>query len=85
MSVTIYSSSLCGFCFRAKMLLDQKGVDYQEFSVDNNWELRQEMMEKSGRRTVPQIWIGDQHIGGCDELYALDRSGELDSLLTNIQ
>ncbi len=66
---------------RAKALLEQKSVPYRDISVDNNPPLRQEMMAKSGRHTVPQIWIGDRHVGGCDELMALERSGELDRLL----
>ena len=78
--VTIYTTRYCPFCIRAKHLLDSKGVAYREYPVDNDWELRQSMMEKSGQRTVPQIWIGEQHIGGCDELYALERAGQLNEL-----
>jgi glutaredoxin 3 len=85
MAITLYTTQFCGFCLRAKMLLERKGVAYQEFAVDSNWDLRMEMMDKSGRHTVPQIWIGERHIGGCDDLYALERTGELDSLLANIQ
>ena len=62
-------------------MLDHKNAAYKEIRVDQNPSLRQEMMAKSGRRTVPQIWIGDQHIGGCDDLFALERSGMLDPLL----
>lgn len=65
------------------MLLDQKGAAYKDIGVDGNPSLRQEMMAKSGRFTVPQIWIGDHHVGGCDELYALERSGKLDGLLAS--
>lgn len=79
--VVMYSSRFCPFCIRAKHLLNNKGVSFQEILVDSDPELRQEMMQKSGRRTVPQIWIGETHVGGCDELYALERKGELDSLL----
>lgn len=80
-SVTLYTTRYCPFCIRAKRLLDSKGVAYTDIAVDEDYRLRQEMMQKSGRHTVPQIWIGDQHVGGCDELYALERSGELDRLL----
>jgi len=81
MSVVIYSTRFCPFCVRAKQLFDGKKISYKESAVDNDPALRQEMMKKSGRHTVPQIWINDKHIGGCDELYALQRSGKLDSLL----
>jgi glutaredoxin 3 len=81
MSAVIYTTRYCPFCVRAKQLFDGKDVSYKEISVDNNPSLRQEMTKKSGQRTVPQIWIKDKHIGGCDELYALQRSGQLDALL----
>jgi glutaredoxin 3 len=80
--VTMYSSSLCGFCFRAKRLLDSKGVAYTEISVDGRGDMRQQMMQLTGGRTVPQIIINDNAIGGCDELYALERQQKLDPLLT---
>jgi len=83
MTVEIYSSALCGFCTRAKMLLDHKGVSFNEISVDHDPTKRAEMMERSGRRTVPQIFIGEHHVGGCDDLFALERNGELDGLLAN--
>tara|TARA_B100000768_G_C11167479_1_gene327225 strand:- start:494 stop:766 length:273 start_codon:yes stop_codon:yes gene_type:complete len=79
--VVIYSSSLCGFCFRAKRLLDSKGIAYEEISVDGRGELRQQMMQLTGGRTVPQIIINGDAIGGCDELYLLDRQQKLDTLL----
>ncbi len=79
--VLMYTTQFCGYCMRAKALLAQKQVKYQEIPVDSDMALRQEMMEKSGRRTVPQIWIGERHVGGCDELYMLERSGQLDSML----
>ena len=79
--VTIYTSQFCGFCHSAKRLLAQKGAAFDEIDVGGNPALRQEMMQKSGRYTVPQIWIGDTHVGGCDELYDLERSGKLDPLL----
>ncbi|GGX46080.1 glutaredoxin 3 [Saccharospirillum salsuginis] len=79
--VTLYTTQWCPFCIRAKQLLDRKGAAYREISVDGQPELRQEMMRKSGQFTVPQIWIGDRHVGGCDELFALERAGQLDALL----
>jgi glutaredoxin 3 len=81
--VTIYSSAHCPYCDRAKQLLDQKGVAYTEIRVDLDAKQREEMMAKSGRRTVPQIFIDEHHVGGCDDLYALDREGKLDALLKN--
>lgn len=80
-AVTMYSTRYCPFCIRAKQLLDAKGVAYEEISVDGDAGLRTEMMQKSGRNTVPQIWIADKHVGGCDELWSLERSGQLDTLL----
>ncbi len=80
-AATLYTTQFCPFCVRAKQLLDSKQVAYREIAVDSEPELRLEMMQLSGRRTVPQIWIGEQHIGGCDELYQLERQGELDALL----
>tara|TARA_B110000285_G_scaffold103116_1_gene117318 strand:+ start:316 stop:576 length:261 start_codon:yes stop_codon:yes gene_type:complete len=79
--VTMYSSSLCGYCFRAKRLLDSKGLSYEEVSVDGRHDLRQQMMQLTGGRTVPQIIINGTAIGGCDELYLLDRQQKLDPLL----
>lgn len=79
--ITIYSSDYCGFCMRAKALLKSKGADFKELVIDRDPDLRAEMMQRSGRRTVPQIWIGEQHIGGCDDLYAMERSGKLGPLL----
>ena len=80
-TVIIYTTKYCPFCIRAKHLLKQKKADYQEIAVDQNIKLRQEMMQKCGRHTVPQIWINQQHIGGCDELHQLEREGKLDTLL----
>lgn len=80
--VEIYSSPLCGFCHAAKRLLNEKGVDYTEFNVLSDPTLKPLMIERAnGRRTVPQIFIDDAHIGGCDDLYDLDRTGQLDKLL----
>ncbi len=79
--VVIYTTRICPFCIRAKQVLDGKGVKYREIAVDANPELRLEMMEKSGRRTVPQIWVGETHVGGFDDLWLLERRGELAPLL----
>ena len=79
--VLIYTTSACPYCVQAKRLLSHKGVPYQEVDVSGDAAKRQEMMQASGRRTVPQIFIGEQSIGGFDELYALAQSGELDTLL----
>ncbi len=79
--VIIYSSDYCPFCQRALALLDSKGVSYQKISVDGQLAVRQAMAERAGRTSVPQIWIGDTHVGGCDDLYALDAAGKLDALL----
>lgn len=81
--VIIYSTRVCGYCMRAKSLLQSKHVTYTEFMVDQDPARRAEMETKSSRRTVPQIFIGEQYVGGYHELYALDRKGELDKLLTN--
>lgn len=80
-TVTLYTTRFCPYCVRAKQLLDSKGVSYTDIAVDRQPQRRAEMMERSGRHTVPQIWIGEQHIGGCDELYQLERQGRLDSML----
>jgi glutaredoxin 3 len=78
----MYLTAACPFCQSAERLLAQKGVaDVERVRVDLEPARRGEMMKKSGRRTVPQIWIGERHVGGCDDLYALEREGKLDSLL----
>lgn len=80
--VKIYTTSICPYCVKAKHLLDKKLVEYEEIRVDMFPEKAFEAIEKSGGlRTVPQIFIGDCHVGGCDELYALERDNKLDSLL----
>lgn len=80
--VTIYSSNYCPFCIRAKQLLDAKRVKYNEIRVDGQPKVRAEMTRLAGGATsVPQIWIGETHVGGCDELQALERSGKLDRML----
>lgn len=81
-AVEIYVTSFCPYCFRAKALLKKKGVSYQVINVSEDETLRKEMIERSGgRRTVPQIFIGGKHIGGSDDLYALNKKGELDTML----
>jgi len=79
--VIIYSTEYCPYCERARELLTQKHVLFTDLRVDLRPELREEMMTKSGRHTVPQIFINGQHIGGCDDLYALEAQGKLDPLL----
>lgn len=80
--VEIYTSSLCGFCHAAKRLLNKKGVKYNEISVDGDRALRAKMTKRAqGRTSVPQIFIGKEHIGGCDELHDLERNGALNLML----
>jgi glutaredoxin 3 len=79
--ITLYTTRFCPYCVRARQVLDEKGVTYQDKDVDTKPGLRQEMMERSGRRTVPQIWIGEQHIGGFDDMWLLERQGQLDELI----
>jgi len=80
--VTIYTTMMCPYCFRAKELLGEKGVSYKEVNIGMDVDLRREMMTRAGgSHTVPQIFIGETHIGGCDELYALDARGGLDAAL----
>lgn len=81
-SILIYTSAWCPYCIRAKALLDRKGVAYEEISVDGEPGVRAEMASKAGRTSVPQIWIDQTHVGGCDDLYALERAGKLDTLLS---
>ncbi len=79
--ILIYTTNICPYCLMAKRLLDKKGVSYTEINVDSQLGLREEMMRKTKRRTVPQIYIGDVHVGGFDDLYALDQQKKLDALL----
>jgi len=79
--VIIYTTSYCPYCVRAKELLKQKNVAFTEIRIDSQPELREEMMARSGRHTVPQIFINGQSIGGCDDLHALDDQGKLNTLL----
>lgn len=80
--IEIYTKTFCGYCWRAKHLLESKGVAYHEISVDFGGEVRMQMIQRAnGRTTVPQIFIHGRHIGGCEELLTLERSGELDALI----
>ena len=81
-AVEIYTKAFCPACWRAKMLLESKGVAYQEISVDFGGVEKDKMVKRArGRTTVPQIFIGEQHVGGCDDLLALEREGKLDGLI----
>jgi len=80
----MYSTGWCPYCDRARELLTKKGVEFKEIDVDQDGKLREEMSARSGRRTVPQIFIGTKHIGGCEDLFALDASGELDRLIEGV-
>ncbi len=80
-TVTMYATSWCPYCSRARALLTRKGVAFEEIDVEAAPEKRAEMQSRSGRRTVPQIFIGDHHVGGSDDLYALEQAGKLDALL----
>ena len=82
-AVTIYTTNWCPYCTRAKALLNSKNVAYTEIDVEATPGARDEMRTRSGRRSVPQIFIGDQHVGGCDDLHDAERSGNLDKLLHN--
>ncbi len=80
--VRMYATEVCPYCVRAEQLLRRKGVtEIEKILIDDDPEKREEMIRITGRRTVPQIFIGKTHVGGCDDLYALDREGKLDSLL----
>ena len=80
--VLMYATAVCPYCVRAEQLLRSRGVaDIEKVRVDLEPARREEMMQKTGRRTVPQIYIGERHVGGCDDLYALDRAGQLEPLL----
>ncbi|MGK7886241.1 MAG: glutaredoxin 3 [Crocosphaera sp.] len=81
-NVEIYTWSTCPFCIRAKALLDKKGVDFTEYCIDGDEDARDKMAERAnGKRSLPEIFINDLHVGGCNELYDLELSGELDGLL----
>jgi glutaredoxin 3 len=83
--IKIYTTPWCPFCISAKRLLDKKGATYEDINVANRGDVRAELLAQTGSRTVPQIFIGGQSIGGCDELVTLDRKGELDVLLDGLQ
>ncbi len=82
--VTLYVTGWCGFCQRAKNLLSKKNVRFHEIDVEEDPKFREEMIARSNARTVPQIFIGERHVGGCDALFELDRNGELDRLLQGV-
>ena len=79
--VRVYTGDFCAYCVRAKRLLASKGVQFEEINVSRDDTLRDQLVARTGRRTVPQIIVGDRHIGDCDELYALNAAGKLDPLL----
>jgi glutaredoxin 3 len=79
--ITIYTTAWCPYCHRAKALLTKKGIDFNEIDVTVDSATRAEMERRAGRHTVPQIWIGETHVGGSDDLHALDRAGKLDAML----
>ncbi len=81
--ILIYTTTICPYCIMAKRLLDKKGASYTEINVDAKPGLREEMMQKTKRRTVPQIYIGDFHVGGFDDLHALEQQKKLDSLIAS--
>ncbi len=81
--VLIYSTRICPFCVMARRLLERKGVKFAEVKVDEDPVRRQEMMQKTGRRTVPQVFVGETHVGGYEDLAALEHAGRLDALLTD--
>ena len=84
MTIEIYTKAFCPYCSRAKALLEAKGVQYREISVDFGGDLREQMIQRAkGRTTVPQIFIREHHVGGCDDLFALDRAGRLDDLISS--
>ena len=84
-SVKIYTTPYCSYCVRAKRLLERKGVPYEEIDVANDDQARIELAERTGRRTVPQIFIGADHVGGSDDLHALEEQGKLDAMLGRSQ
>ncbi|MEO1244958.1 MAG: glutaredoxin 3 [Pseudomonadota bacterium] len=84
-AVRMYATEYCSYCGAARMLLTKKGVAYDELLVSRDPALRDEMLTRSGRTSVPQIFIGDTHVGGFDDLYSLDASGELDKLLAAVE
>jgi glutaredoxin 3 len=83
--VVVYLAGWCSYCQRVRGLLTKKGILFREIDVDDDPKLREEMIARSGRRTVPQIFIGEKHVGGCDDLFALDGSGGLDRLVQGVE
>ncbi len=82
-TIEMYSGDFCPYCMRAKSLLKKKGLEFTEYNVQTDPERRSEMLQRTaGARSIPQIFINDRHVGGCDELYALEKKGELDSWLS---
>ena len=79
--IEIYTKATCSYCHRAKALLNSKGVSFDEIAIDGDADKREKMIARSGRSTVPQIFIDGQHVGGCDDLHALDARGGLDPML----
>jgi glutaredoxin 3 len=79
--ITMYTTSWCPYCRRARELLKSKGQSWNEIDIEEQPAAKDEMMRRSGRHTVPQIWIGETHVGGCDDLHALEQAGKLDPLL----
>ena len=82
-TITIYSTTICPYCVKAKDLLKRKGASYTEVNVDDDDARAAMIVKAGGRRTVPQIFIGETHVGGCDDLYALDKAGKLDGMLSS--
>lgn len=80
--ITIYTTSVCPYCVKAKSLLENKGLKYEEINVEDPAEREKLLKKANGMRTVPQIFIGDHHVGGCDDLYELEEKGELDKLVS---
>jgi glutaredoxin 3 len=80
-AIVVYATGWCPYCQRVRALFAKRGLEFTEIDVDEDGKLREEMIARSGRRTVPQIFIGDEFVGGCDDLLALDGSGELDRLI----
>ena len=80
-NVVVYGTRFCPYCMAAKSLLGKKGVEYEYIAVDGKQAMRAELMQRTGQRTVPQIWVGDTHVGGFDDLRRLENDGKLDKLL----
>ena len=80
-AVTVYTGSFCGFCQQVTALLERRGIPYTEVSVEDHPGLREKLLAKSGRRTLPQVYVGERYVGGADELRALDASGELSNMI----